>query len=245
MTITLWHFRYSHCNEKVRWALDHEGMAHERVSLVPGFHIPTMLRLTGQPLTPVVSFDGELVVDSTAIIAAIEARVPAPRLYPDDPEARARALALEDWFDDNVGADVRRLFYGAYLPGARRWAAMSTAGKGRGSYLAYLALSPLLAPVVRHNMKINPTRLAHARANLAGYFRKICDELRPSGYLVGDDFSVADLTAAALLAPLARPPELGEALPDDPPDAWTELCDEVASHEGCAWVRDMYRRHRL
>ena len=32
-------------------------------------------------------------------------------------------------------------------------------------------------------------------------------ELQPSGYLVGERFSVADLTAAALLAPVVLPPE--------------------------------------
>ena len=36
--VTLHQFRYSHFNEKVRWALDFKGIAHERVSELPGPH---------------------------------------------------------------------------------------------------------------------------------------------------------------------------------------------------------------
>ena len=103
MTLELWHFKFSHYNEKVRWALDHKAIEHERHVLVPGFHVPTVLRLTGQPCTPVIAWDGETVWDSTAIIAKLEERVPEPALYPEDPSERERALALEDWFDENVG----------------------------------------------------------------------------------------------------------------------------------------------
>ncbi len=35
----LLHFRVSHYNEKVRWALDHKRWPHRRRALVPGFHL--------------------------------------------------------------------------------------------------------------------------------------------------------------------------------------------------------------
>lgn len=37
--------------------------------------------------------------------------------------------------------------------------------------------------------------------------------MQPSGYLVGSKFSVADLTLAALIAPLVAPPEFPYASP--------------------------------
>ena len=46
-------------------------------------------------------------------------------------------------------------------------------------------------------------------------------ERGPSGYLVGDSFTVADLTAAAILSPLVRPPEFPTTVVDparDPED---------------------------
>ena len=47
---------------------------------------------------------------------------------------------------------------------------------------------------------------------------KVEAELQPSGYLVGDRFSVADLTAAALLFPLVRPPETPHLIPPPLPE---------------------------
>ena len=55
------------------------------------------------PTLPVMELDGRTVGDSTAIIAALEERQPDPPLYPSDPVERARALALEDWFDEQPG----------------------------------------------------------------------------------------------------------------------------------------------
>ncbi len=42
-------------------------------------------------------------------------------------------------------------------------------------------------------------------------------ELEPSGYLVGEQFSVADLTAAALLYPAVMPPEFPYPLVSEVP----------------------------
>ncbi len=36
-----------------------------------------------------------------------------PPLYPTDPVERRRALALEDWFDENLGPAVRRYVFHA------------------------------------------------------------------------------------------------------------------------------------
>jgi glutathione S-transferase len=244
MTLELWHFKFSHYNEKVRWALDHKAIEHERHVLVPGFHVPTVLSMTGQPCTPVIAWDGEVVWDSTQIIAMLEARVPEPALYPEDPAERERALALEDWFDENVGADVRRLFYDAYMRDSGKCARMSTDGTSRGTQRWFRWLMPIMKWVFRFNMKIDRKRVATAKSSLESYFKKISDELQPSGYLVGDRFSVADLTAASLLGPLARPPESYQ-LPGELPEGWLDLCDAVSAYEGCAWVRQMYAEHRL
>ena len=243
--IELWHFRYSHFNEKVRWALDHKGIAHVRHTLIPGFHVPTTLRLTGKPLTPVVSFDGEVVGDSTAIIAELEQRFAAAPLYPADDAERAQALAIEDWFDEEAGADVRRLFYDAFMKaGGKALAHMSCAGFGRGKYVAFRAASPLLHPVIRWNMGLGRDAVAEAVRRLPMFFDKIEQELSPAGYLVGDRFSVADLTACALLGPILLPPQLGEALIDDPPERLLELRNSVASRDGFQWALSIFERHR-
>ena len=69
-------------------------------------------------------------------------------------------------------------------------------------------------------------------------------ELSPSGYLVGEAFSVADLTAASLLAPLVRPPGTLWAQLGDPPEPAQRIADEVAGRKAFQWVVGMFHRHR-
>jgi glutathione S-transferase len=105
-TPLLWHIPLSHFSEKVRWALDYKGIAHRRRVLGPDYLIRAW-RATGQGKLPVLWLDGRAIADSTRIIAALEERYPEPPLYPSDPTARRRALALEEDLDETLGPAVR------------------------------------------------------------------------------------------------------------------------------------------
>jgi len=65
-----------------------------------------------------------------------------------------------------------------------------------------------------------------------------------TGYLVGDRFSVADLTAAALLSPVVFPPESPVVLPEPRAEGVRRWLARWATLPGTAWVGDTYRRHR-
>ena len=69
-------------------------------------------------------------------------------------------------------------------------------------------------------------------------------EIGPSGYLVGDSFSVADLTAAALSTPFLRPPERQYLPPELPPEPLRTFGEELTARPAGQWVLDIYRRHR-
>src|SRR5207247_10465092 len=69
-------------------------------------------------------------------------------------------------------------------------------------------------------------------------------DLRPSGYLVGDRFSAAALTAAALLAPVILPPEFPSAPPGPLPAPVRRWRDAFADRPALRWTAEMYRRHR-
>ena len=107
----LWHIPISHYSEKARWALDWKGIDYEARAPMPGAHIPVALWLTrGKYKTfPVLELDGRAIGDSTALIAALEAAHPERPLYPSDPAERSRALEIEEWFDENLGPDIRLL----------------------------------------------------------------------------------------------------------------------------------------
>src|SRR5438128_10889644 len=99
----LWQFRFSHYNEKARWALDWKGIRTVPRGLLPGFHVPRVLWMTGQKSVPVLVLDGETIHDSTRIIERLERMRPEPALYPADAAARRRAPAPEDFFDEELG----------------------------------------------------------------------------------------------------------------------------------------------
>jgi glutathione S-transferase len=239
----LWQFRASHFNEKARWALDWKRIPHERRSLLPGPHAPVVLWLTGQKSVPVLQIDGETVPDSTRIIAVLERRQPAPALYPADDAARTRALELEEYFDDEIGVHLRRFVFNAALPDAAFTADLMTPGFGPITKAVYRALFPLTRMVMRFDMGIDDEAAFRSQARLDAALDRLEREIQPSGYLVGNGFTVADLTAAALLSPLVDPPEYPYAQP--PATATVQaIRDRYSGHPSFAWAREMYRRHR-
>ena len=239
----LWQFRASHFNEKARWALDWKGIRHERRSLLPGPHAPVVMWLTGQKSVPVLQIDGETVPDSTRIIAALERRQPGPALYPTDDAARRRALELEEFFDDEIGVHLRRFVFNAVLPDADFTADLMTPGFGSITKGVYRALFPLTRMVMRFDMGIDDEAAGRSRDRVDAALDRLEREIQPSGYLVGDGFTVADLTAAALLSPLANPPEYPYAQPPAT-KAVQDIRDRYARRRSFEWAREMYRRHR-
>jgi glutathione S-transferase len=64
-------------------------------------------------------------------------------------------------------------------------------------------------------------------------------------YLVGESFSVADLTAASLFYPMVRPVN-GPVPHDSPsPPAFERFREGFVERPGYAWIEEMYRRHRV
>ena len=63
-------------------------------------------------------------------------------------------------------------------------------------------------------------------------------------YLVGDAFTVADLTAAAVMTAIIRPQQFSYALPEPWPQELVAIRSSVADRAGFKWVLDIYERHR-
>ena len=240
----LWQLRFSHFNEKARWALDYKGVAHRRISLTPGTHSYRARRLWGGDTTPVLELDGEMVGDTTAIIAALESAHPEPPLYPEDAGERERALALEDFFDTELGPYIRGALFDATLPYRKEFAATTTQGLSRPTQVIGRLMSPVSARVIRRLLVDGPGGPEKCRAKTVAALDRLDSELDGGGYLVGDRFTVADLTASALFFPLVSPPEFEYELPDPWPPEWEEFRDSLSERPGYRWVGEMYRRHR-
>jgi glutathione S-transferase len=69
-------------------------------------------------------------------------------------------------------------------------------------------------------------------------------ELRPSGYLIGEGFTVADLTLAALLSPLVAPPQFPYPQPQRNHPLLAPVRSALEASGVADWTREMYARHR-
>jgi glutathione S-transferase len=81
--------------ERVALALALKGLEAESVWITYDDR-SVVEEVSGQPLVPVLDYDGEILVDSMDIVRALDERHPQPPLYPPDPE---EVLAFVDWFN--------------------------------------------------------------------------------------------------------------------------------------------------
>ena len=242
----LWQLQISHYVEKVRWALDYKRIPHIRRSLPPGLHIQKARELTGDTSTvPVLTIDGHSTGDSTPIIALIEERWPQPPLYPEDPAQRRRALELEEFFDEELGPHIRRAFYHELLPHPELLVPLFTHGDPLAAR-TLLEQFPMLRAGIEQRFQINAATASASRAKVIAAMDRLEREISGIGYLVGESFTVADLAAAALFYPVARPPEFPypTVADEDLPDSWRAFLDPLAPRPGSRWVSEIYRRHR-
>jgi glutathione S-transferase len=240
----LWHIPFSHFNEKVRWALDFKTIPHRRRVLGADYLIKAW-RATGRGTLPILFLDGKPVGDSTAIIAALERRQPEPALYPKDPVGLRRALELEDYFDEGLGPSLRAaLVTPLFSEDPELALRVLTTGMPAQAYRNLRPLVRVFPAFYRFRHRVSAQRLQQDRVAVTEALERIAQELQPSGYLVGEAFSVADLTAAALLSPLLQPAELQYPLTVALPESLRRYRDDLVRHRASQWALQMYRLHR-
>jgi glutathione S-transferase len=243
----LWQLQISHYNEKVRWALDYKRIPHRRRSMMPGVHQLIVKRKAGIITSPVLELDGQGIGDSSAILQAIEERWPEPSLIPEDPSQRERALQLEDYFDEELGPHIRRAVYWELLPYPDVVIPLFTDGASGVTRGMLRAGFPVLRVGMKRFMNIYEEPAMRSRDKTVEALDKLEQELGDNDYLVGDSFSIADLTAASLFYPIALPPEFPYTSPtfDRLPNGAREFLGTMRARPGGQWVGEMYRRHRL
>jgi glutathione S-transferase len=240
----LLHFRVSHYNEKARWALDYKRWPHRRRAMLPGFHLLPVRLVSGQNQLPVLKLDGRVIAGSSRILAELERLRPDPPLLPAEPELRQRALAIQAFFDEQVAPDLRRLFWHCYASHPDLCARLAADGFSGFARAAWRVALPVMWPLMSRNMGLDAASIERARSRVAGHFAHLEAEIGPSGYLVGDSFTIADLTAAAVMTAIIRPPQFSYPLPEPWAAELVHLREGFAQRAGFKWVLDIYARHR-
>jgi glutathione S-transferase len=234
-------------SEKARWALDYTRLPYVEDRHLPLLHWAATRRAGGGRTVPVLVTDDGVFPDSSDIVRYADRHAaPADRLLPTDAHARAACDALEDEFDERLGPAVRRFGYHHAFADRRIVLTLARqAGPGWQVALLRLALPAVRAYMMRA-LGITERSADASHALVRGIFddvgARLCDGRR---YLLGDRFTTADLTFAALAAPYVLPPEHpfpppAERFPPPVHDLWRAM----RAHPAGAFVLRVYADER-
>jgi Glutathione S-transferase len=240
----LWHIPLLALQWKVRWALDFKNNPAPR-QRVGADYLLQAWRATGHGTLPILFLVWKTDPRLDGNYCSAGAAAPEPALYPKDEAPLRRALELEDYFDEVLGPSVRAAIVTPLFrenPDLALRVLMT--GMPDGAYRNLQRLGRIFPAYYRFRHKIKAQRLQQDRADVADALDRISRELQPSGYLVGEAFSVADLTAAAMLGALLQPPELQYPMAVALPDSLRQYRDDLARHPAAQWTLEIYRRHR-
>ncbi|MCW6035935.1 glutathione S-transferase [Spirulina subsalsa FACHB-351] len=196
-------FSTSHYCRKVRLALGYKKISFAVENLTPGAHLLRVKPLTGLNTVPVLlpqqAGEPEAIADSTAIFHYLEQICPEPSWQCGESHTlQTQVNLLEDWLDESIGTATRFVYY-HFRAGA---------GKSIDPSLA----SQMVIQVVRWQYGITETAVKQAQCRLEQAM-VILGHWQDQPYLVGNQLTLADLTAAALLSPLALIPEYRQSYP--------------------------------
>jgi glutathione S-transferase len=240
----LWQILASMYPEKARWALDYKRVPHIRHSLLPGPHAAMLLPRFGQKALPILRHNGRVLKNSAAVLDYVEQIWPDPPLYPADPVQRERALEIQKWFDDEIGPAVRRATFYEWLPHTEYTGRRFATGLPEWRQKLYVSSFPAVRVIMRLDMRISATGADAGCTLTRTALDFVAQHSSQTGFLVGDHFSIADLTAATVLFSTCLPPEYPVAFPEPRPAGWQHWLERWQDHAGCDYVRRIYREHR-
>lgn len=237
----------SHYCEKARWALDRAGIAYVESAHVPIAHLAYTKPAGGQS-TPLLVTPTRTITDSTDILRYADEGLPeASRLFPTG-ALGDEVAALEERYDAVLGPAARVWAYAHLLEGDPRAVREAlTRGCSQIEGLAFHALQRPITSLMKKTFRLGPTSAAWALARLEPLFddadRRLADG-RP--YLCGARLTAADVTFAALAAPLVDLTDVRPALASEAllPKAFVEGQRRFRARPSGAWVARLFRDER-
>jgi glutathione S-transferase len=209
--VTLYHFPISLYSQQVRLALAEKGVAWEGkiVNIGPAHeHFdPWYAKINPRLVVPTLEVDGTIVTDATHIVQYIDSHFDGPALMPEDPEARAEALA---WMQRESQLQMRELGY-VRSKGLTRWLQRRGIRQRRKQLLKlrkrYPELDDVYAAKIDELTALEQT-LDDRRATteLVDSIEILLDDLETTlaerKWLAGEHYSLADLVWTAVIARL-------------------------------------------
>lgn len=236
-------FRYAMFPEKARWALDLCGINYHSQAILPGPHVPILAIKAQQKTVPVLQTTDGTFKNSSQIMEWASNQKPELKLYGDSAQERQAIQAHISYFDD-IGAHARRAYFNALLQDTRYAADLFSSGYSPKAQAVYRASFPMIKGVMKVDMNIWPKAVAQSLSKTEEALDRVAGLSQKTGYLVGSQFTAADLTAATVLGVCVLPDEYPVSVPQPRPAALQAWQKRWENHPGAAWVKHIYQQHR-
>jgi glutathione S-transferase len=209
---------------------------------LPGLHTLTTKKFAPTSSLPILVHDGRAIQNSSDILTYLDTQFPQNPLTPEDETLKQETVGWEKFADEQIGIAVRVVCYHVLLDHPEiAIPFFAHNGPWYGPYLLK-AISRKLLLVMRNGMNINAETAEAANMQLGLALDKIHSRLQEQPFLVGDQFTRADLAVASLLAPLCKTKQYGLNWPERFPEPLEAII--VQHSEKLAWVNRLYAEYR-
>jgi glutathione S-transferase len=238
----------SHYCEKARWALERAGVAYRERAHIQVIHRLAARRAGGGTTAPVFVYPGGVLADSQDILRWADGQAPPGRgLYPQDPLQAAEVRELEADFDARLGPDSRLWMYQQLRTRRDLAIAYGCAGVPPWEQTVLRLAYPAIISIVARFLDVTPATAVASEAEVRAVFDAVAERLSDGRrYICGDTFTAADLTFAALAAPMLVPIGYGVRLPqpEELPPYAAEVVRELRAHPAGAHALEMFATER-
>jgi glutathione S-transferase len=233
----------SHYCEKARWSLQRAGVPYVEEPHVQGLHQLYARRAGGGVTVPVLVTPDGAIGESEQILEWVDERTEPSRRLLGTGSGRERVLAVSRRLDARLGPHGRRLIYVRMFAQPELMLRYNDQGVPRWEDRALRLGLPLAKRFIGRVLGIRPGVEREDEAVVFAELDWVAEQLadgRP--YLLGERFTAADLTFAALAAPIVLPPVYGVPLPPaELLDAPTkELLERGRAHPAGAFALRLY-----
>jgi len=230
----------SHYCEKARWALERAEIEYREEAHLQAIHWAHVWRAGRGRTAPVLVTDDVVLTDSTDILRWVDGRSDL-RLYPDG------AAALEDRFDEELGPHGRRWMYHRIFERSDLVREYGVTGVPRWERAALPPFLPLVRRLIDRHLDVDDSTAAESRTRVRAVFDEVAWQLRDGRrFLVGDRFTAADLTFAALAAAVLIPSRYGVPLPpvEALPEPFAREVRTLREHPAGVFALRLYDQER-
>ncbi|MDN3918978.1 glutathione S-transferase family protein [Roseateles violae] len=237
---------HSHYSEKARWALDWLNLPYREEPHVPLLHRLATGRHGGRSV-PLLRHGATRLTDSADIVRHADAICGGDLLYPREEALRREVERLQARFDDELGPHTRRWAYAQLLPQQRLLRRVMSRGVPRLEAWLLPLLLPAVVRLIRSAFRITPESTQRSLARVRELFEEVGAMLRDGRrYLVGGRFTAADLSFAALAAPVLFPDGCRAAYPtlDEVPAAMRAEVQRLRETEAGQFALRMFAQQR-